>query len=371
LDYQETMTHPFYVMEFVEAPSLTELLDLVKRTETEEQIASTIVQICDALSYIHRNQQIHGNLSSDSILILEQEGQSLVKLAGMGTRSAYLQYAQSMTHIDGYASFDRFKQLVGTIQSDIYAAAAITYQMTVGKLPFDTLTQDILAETESECGLLKLSFLRPDLFSVKELDSIIDKAMNPNQDDRFETIEQFRQAISSWLEAAKNEMIESDYEPLQDDSVSAVRRWSSELKSLEDLEGERVELLQLKSAQVKGEQTVAMQLTRAIASKGRRKSPIRAIAELVFLVLGSGILVFTVINFIITNFDSLKTKYMVAARGLSQNVNFKEKGQKVEQAQPEGTDFDYRQSPIYTRWTKNKEVKPARRIEINGSLKER
>jgi|GEM_PF-1695814 len=371
LDYQQTMTHPFYVMEFVEAPTLTELLDLVKRTETEEQIASTALQICDILSVLHRNGTIHGNITADSVIILEEAGNALVKLAGLGTRQARSACCRELGSADGYARLAEYEQIKDSPKVDIHDTAVVIYQMATGRLPYETFSGDSLTTSGLAPFCEKVAFLRPDLFAVEVLDSVIERAFDKDNPNKFQTIEQLREAISEWIEATREELTDEDHSPMSDELTSGVRRWTSELKDLRNLEEEREERLALKSTQVKSEKTIGMQLTKVIAVKGRRKSPVRAIAELVFSILAIGAIVFAGINYVTSNFESLKKSYLQASRQLSSRVALAPGEGASGAAQVDNSRFDYKQSPIYKRWTKTREVGKRRRIDETGKLREK
>ncbi|MGD9684495.1 MAG: serine/threonine protein kinase, partial [Candidatus Obscuribacterales bacterium] len=374
LDYQQTMTHPFYVMEFVEAPTLSELLDLVKRTETEEQIASAALQICDILSVLHRSGGIHGNITADSVLILEEAGNSLVKLAGLGTRQARFAYYRDLGSADGYIKLAEYEQIKDSTKVDIHDTAVVLYQMATGRLPYETFSGDSLTTSGLTPFCEKVAFLRPDLFAVEVLDSIIERAFDKDNPNKFQNIEQLREAISEWIEATREELSDEDHSPMSDELTSGVRRWTSDLKDLRNLEEEREERLALKSTQVKSEKTIGMQLTKVIAVKGRRKSPVRAIAELIFSILAIGAIVFAGINYVTSNFESLKKSYLQASRQLSSRVALApgEGASGTAQAGIETLDsFDYKQSPIYKRWTKTREVGKRRRIDETGKLREK
>lgn len=371
LDYQQTMTHPFYVMEFVEAPTLTELLDLVKRTETEEQIASTALQICDILSVLHRSGTIHGNITADSVIILEEAGNALVKLAGLGTRQARSACYRDLGAAEGYARLAEYEQIKDSPKVDIHDTAVVIYQMATGRLPYETFSGDSLTTSGLAPFCEKVAFLRPDLFAVEVLDSIIERAFDRDNPNKFQSIEQLREAISEWIEATREELTDEDHSPMSDELTSGVRRWTSELKNLRNLEEEREERLALKSTQVKSEKTIGMQLTKVIAVKGRRKSPVRAIAELIFSVLAIGAMVFAGINYVTSNFESLKKSYLQASRQLSSRVALAPGEGASGAAEVDTSRFDYKQSPIYKRWTKTREVGKRRRIDETGKLREK
>ncbi|MCR5037958.1 MAG: serine/threonine protein kinase [Bacteroidales bacterium] len=68
------------VLEYIEGKSLAEHVRV--GTLSEKQVKSVLIDVCDALSYMHRNQIVHGNLKPENIIITAND--SRAKLIDIG-----------------------------------------------------------------------------------------------------------------------------------------------------------------------------------------------------------------------------------------------------------------------------------------------
>jgi hypothetical protein len=247
--------------------------------------------------------------------------------------------------------------------------AAIAFKMVTGKLPFETNTFDDLSLGESQARVESIAFLRPDLFVVGILDKILTKALEPDPAKNFDTVSEFKDAIQTWIQSVAGELDIEDEAPAASPR-QPIRKWGKELKITAELLAAQQEAARLKKQQVQGEQTLAAQFTKFV-SRGRRKSPVRTILELVFTIGGGGLAVIGIIYYSIVNFESLKTTYIKASQRLSAQVKFGSRSKTAVVEATNGEQFDYQQDPSYSRWTKAKVVGTARRIEPDGKLTEK
>ena len=371
LDYQECNGYPYYIMEYVDAPTMGMLLEQIRAIETEEQIASAAIQICDVLDYLHANEIVHGNICADSIMFLEQGGEIRIKLCGLATSTLKGINHQDSCYESGlFPTQDIARSLADSKNMDIYAATALVYQMTTGKLPFDSIANDSLVESRPK--LESVAFLRPDIFGVESLDLILKRVLDNTQTSLSSSIDSIRDlkaGIQKWIDSAYDELDLSV--PDQDEEFSIDKdEWlsSKEAKSLEELKEEMRQNMHLKSNQEKVENTLAMQFTRTAALTGRRKSPLRTVVEILFLIIGGGLAIYMTTDYCLEHIDELRSGYFKAARELSTTVyGGRDKGIGVD-LPGEEIAFDYKQDLAYKRWTGSKVVGEARRIMPDGKL---
>lgn len=371
IDYQESGGYPYYIMEYVDAPTMGMLLDQIRSIETEEQIASAAIQICDVLDYLHANEIVHGNICADSIMFLEQEGEVRIKLCGLATCTLKGIHHQETRYESGlFPAADIARDLAASKAMDIYATTALIYQMTTGKLPFDSVINDSL--TEARPKLESVAFLRPDMFGVEKLDLLLKKILDNTQSTLSRSINSIRDlkdGVQKWIDSAYDELDLSV--PDEDEGVGIDRdEWlsSKEAKSLEELQEEMRQNMHLKSNQVKVENTLAMQFTKTAALTGRRKSPLRTVVEILVMIIGGGLAIYMTTDYCLEHADELRNSYFKTAREFSTTVYGGRDKEKGVDLSDEEIAFDYKQDLAYKRWTESKVVGEARRIMPDGKL---
>ncbi|MCA9813864.1 MAG: protein kinase [Cyanobacteria bacterium HKST-UBA01] len=371
VDYQESGGYPYYIMEHVDAPTMGMLLDQIRSIETEEQIASAAIQICDVLDYLHANEIVHGNICADSIMFLELEGEVRIKLCGLATCTLKGVHHQEKSYESGlFPTQDIAESLADSKNVDIYATTALIYQMTTGKLPFDSVINDSLVEARPK--LESVAFLRPDMFGVEKLDLLLKKILDNTQASLSRSISSIRElkdGVQKWIDSAYDELDLSV--PDEEEEIGIDRdEWLSnkEAKSLEELQEEMRQNMHLKSNQVKVENTLAMQFTKTAALTGRRKSPLRTVVEILVMIIGGGLATYMTTDYCLEHADELRSSYFKTAREFSTTVYGGRDREKEVDLSGEEIAFDYKQDLAYKRWTGSKVVGEARRIMPDGKL---
>ncbi len=371
LDCRSIDDSPCVILEYAQGETLRSFLNRSKHVETEARIIRIALQICSLLTYLHEKNFAHGNLSTNSIILVESSADSLIKVGGL-CASGVAYEAIDKLRSSSDANIER--NLSEKINSDLRAVAAIIYEMITGI----KLDEEDHRDDEE---LIAISAMRPELFEVESLKELLKKGFSTNQG--FKTAEQFKNAILSWLEKVNKRFASSESERQNSDSTKknliekehsrkelkspSSKRWAKQYQGIKFIEAElREELNTLKTNQVKSEATMSMLLSRKLAAKRQRKSPVRAITEVTLIATAVMVAGGTVITYVSTNYESIKTKYFVVARALTKPTAkiLVETDQPIEL-------LDYRQDSAYKRWTNSKVFGPPRRIETNGQLREK
>ncbi len=136
VDIVKTDEHIYVVMDHVEG----EPLDQVVRRQgpqVEEDVQRWMLQICDALSYLHRQNPpiIHRDLKPNNIM-LHPDG--YVKLIDLGVAREY-QLDQRKDTVafgtTGYAAPEQYGKAQTDGRSDVYAAGATLWHLLAGEAP--------------------------------------------------------------------------------------------------------------------------------------------------------------------------------------------------------------------------------------------
>ena len=124
---------PYYTMELLE--SAQNILEVGQSLHEEDQV-QLLIQVLQALSYLHRRDIIHRDLKPDNVLVVD--GQVKVLDFGLAVAQDHLQ--ASSERIAGTLAYMAPEVLQGqpaTVASDMYAVGVIAYELFGERHPFD------------------------------------------------------------------------------------------------------------------------------------------------------------------------------------------------------------------------------------------
>lgn len=177
----------YYVMEFIDGHTLQELVEH-DGPLGEDSSLKFIMQICNALRYIHDNGFLHLDIKPSNIII-DKKGKAI--LIDFGTAKQFSEDNGGLSSTNygltpGYAAVEQFSSTVNEFKpaTDIYALGATFYFMLTGKKPVDSLARSSGIELEK----LPVT-LSPEIINA------IQKAMSLKADDRFNNTDDFLQAL--------------------------------------------------------------------------------------------------------------------------------------------------------------------------------
>jgi hypothetical protein len=186
----------YYVMPYVEGPSLRERLRREVQLPVEEALRITR-QIASALAYADRHGVLHRDIKPENILI--QDGYAL--LADFGVARALDEAAGGKLTQVGvaigtplYMSPEQFSTRVhADVRSDLYSLACVLYEMLAGAPPFTgPTTQTIIARHASD-PVPPLRTVRPAVPAAVE--AALVQALAKVPADRFPDVDSFLQAL--------------------------------------------------------------------------------------------------------------------------------------------------------------------------------
>jgi len=190
---------PYLVMEHVPGVTLREFCRS-DRLLPLEQIVEIGFKCAMALGYVYRQGLIHRDVKPANILAVVQDGEVVdVKLSDFGS---VLNMSSDRTQINrvGSLAYMSPEQIEGDTldcRTDIYALAAVLYNLVAGRPPFDAQTQVALMNQIFHDEAPSLVGCREGV--TPALDQVIRGALAKSQDDRPQDWDTFAQALSGLI----------------------------------------------------------------------------------------------------------------------------------------------------------------------------
>jgi len=183
----------FLVMEYVEG---TNLKDIIKRYAPleESQVVRMGVELCEALEHAHENGLVHCDIKPHNILVTDK---GKVKVTDFGIARACtsdtITFAGSMVGSVHYFSPEQARGGKADIQSDIYSASVVLYEMATGQLPFTAESPVSVALKQITEEPTPPSQLNPEI--SPELERVILKGLSKSPRDRYASASEMKQAL--------------------------------------------------------------------------------------------------------------------------------------------------------------------------------
>ena len=177
----------YMVLEFVPGETLQDRLKHLKSTNTKmslDQAVKIIVNICDALTYAHKQGMIHRDIKPANIM-LNLHGDAIlmdfgiVKLLDDTTHTA----TGAVVGTARYMSPEVIRSEVPDERSDLYSLGITFYEMLSGDPPFDAPSAMSLLMRHLNDPVPDLSTKRQDV--PPELIRIVNKTLEKDRDNRY------------------------------------------------------------------------------------------------------------------------------------------------------------------------------------------
>lgn len=141
----------FMVMEFVDGEPLNKILFREKRLGVRKA-CEIVLQVAEALHYIHKQNVVHCDIKTENILISEEEfegkrSRMIAKLLDFGLARS-LTATRASTSLSGtphYVAPERIRGEPASPASDVYGVGILLYELITGAVPWDGPVQKILA----------------------------------------------------------------------------------------------------------------------------------------------------------------------------------------------------------------------------------
>jgi eukaryotic-like serine/threonine-protein kinase len=189
---------PYYVMPYIEAQTLHEVIQVEKPMPVERAV--TIArEVADGLAYAHQHGVLHRDVKPSNVLM--SDGHAIVADFGIATalqKAAVERITETGISL-GSPTYMSPEQASGErtldARTDIYSLACVLYEMLCGEAPLEKLSMQAMVTRKLTGSIPRLRDRRSDV--PPALDAAIHKALASDPDARFASMREFSSAIGA------------------------------------------------------------------------------------------------------------------------------------------------------------------------------
>jgi serine/threonine-protein kinase len=192
-------TRGYLIMEFIEGKNLRDYMKQVTGPLPFQNAALFIYETLNALEYAHKNSIIHLDIKPSNIMLSNQNQIKLIDFGISKTRNTVNDGVKMGTPY--YMSPEQVSGTNIDERTDIYSLGITLYELITGKLPFsDTSTKEDIIKKIQKDPTPKINASLPiDREFEITLNQVIQKATDKNPQNRYQSCEAFKKAISVFV----------------------------------------------------------------------------------------------------------------------------------------------------------------------------
>ena len=196
-DYGETPDLAYIVMEFVNGPSLKELMGKDDRFALADTV-KIMQDVLAGLEHSHEQGVVHRDIKPANLMLTSRErARARIKISDFGIariESSSMTQAGAMMGTPTYMSPEQFMGQPVDARTDLYACGVLLYQLLTGERPFEGGLTAIMHK------VLNTEPIPPSRLSLSvtpAIDAVVLKAMAKRPADRFQTAVEFADALTA------------------------------------------------------------------------------------------------------------------------------------------------------------------------------
>lgn len=186
------------VLEYIRGINLRKFLQ-DKSALSEKEAINLILQILDVLSFTEKHKIVHRDIKPENILLIKEKK---VKILDFGVSvDKHFNSDVFKTKIIGslkYISPELIANQEATIQSDLYSAGIVFFEMLSGKPPFVSNKSLTLIRHHLYTPMPRITFYQTKI--NQQLENIIIKATAKNPRERYQNAQEMINALQNYLQ---------------------------------------------------------------------------------------------------------------------------------------------------------------------------
>lgn len=184
-----TTDEPYLIMDFVEGVSLSYLVD-VQNEQMQMHCLNYVIQLGEAISYLHRQNWIHRDLCPRNVMVDQNNVVKLIDFGLVVPNTPDFQKPGNRTGTANYMAPELIKRQRTDQRIDVYSFAVTAYEMYARRLPWDVAAQETLETVLQHINKppTPIKQLAPNIHSL--VAETIMKGLLPNPDQRWQTIDE-------------------------------------------------------------------------------------------------------------------------------------------------------------------------------------
>lgn len=194
-DYGETDEYAYIVMEFIDGPTLKQLLDNEKRFDIRST-CNIMNGILDGLQYSHDRGVVHRDMKPANIMFTKDQRVKITDFGIARLEDSDMTQTGMVIGTPAYMSPEQFMGEKVDWRSDIYSAGVVLYHLITGVRPYEGNLATIMNK------VLNSPVPRPSVVSQTVsplLDEVVTRAMAKKREHRFQSAAEMNAALQSVL----------------------------------------------------------------------------------------------------------------------------------------------------------------------------
>ena len=209
----------YVIMEYVEGKTLAQIIDEIDDSITLDVVAAVFSAVAHALEVAHGANTLHLDIKPENVIV---NSKGVAKVTDFGLAALMDATGSGTTGggTIGYMPLEQMRQEPLDVRTDEWALASLTYEMLSGENPFFANDLPEAEEAIEEAELVLPSLCWDEL--PAEADDIMFAALDPDRDERFDTVADFSEALMPLLgNAKKGKKVLADIVKGKEDAVVA------------------------------------------------------------------------------------------------------------------------------------------------------
>ncbi|HTS25455.1 MAG TPA: protein kinase [Bryobacteraceae bacterium] len=195
---ETTGGRPYLVLEYIDGVPI----DVYSRGLDLRDKLHLFLEVCEAVSYAHRNLIIHRDLKPSNILVNTDGHPKLLDFGIAKILDEVTDQTRTLERLltPDYASPEQVRGSVQTTATDVYSLGAVLYDLLTGQSPhvFPARTPEAIDTAICTNEPVRASRLNPEL--PTDLDFILRKALRKEPEHRYSSVEALAGDIRAFLE---------------------------------------------------------------------------------------------------------------------------------------------------------------------------